>query len=178
MSKVYTSAVVIIPPEEIWAPIQEIRKTYDRNIDRWMPHITLLYPFRPVTKYSEIEKTFALECSKFKSFSISLKLFNYFHHGNQNYTIWIDPKPNDPIINLQANLLQIVSDCDDVNRFKGGYKPHLSLGQIKRKSKVVDILKELQENWKELKFLIKSIFFISRGESKSSKFEISKEIEF
>ena len=40
MSKVYSSAVVIIPPKEIWESIQEIRKVYDRNINRWMPHIT------------------------------------------------------------------------------------------------------------------------------------------
>ncbi|GAH05617.1 unnamed protein product, partial [marine sediment metagenome] len=46
MSKVYSSAVVIIPPREKWASIQEIRKIYDRNLTRWMPHITLLYPFR------------------------------------------------------------------------------------------------------------------------------------
>jgi hypothetical protein len=42
MSKVFTSAVVIIPPEELWIPIQKIRKKYDRQINRWMPHITLL----------------------------------------------------------------------------------------------------------------------------------------
>ncbi len=58
MSKVYTSAVVIIPPKEKWKPIQEIRQLYDRNINRWMPHITLLYPFRPKNSYSKIEDRF------------------------------------------------------------------------------------------------------------------------
>ena len=42
LSKVYSSAVVLIPPKENWASIQEIRKIYDRNIIRWMPHITML----------------------------------------------------------------------------------------------------------------------------------------
>ncbi len=62
MKKVYTSAVVIIPPQESWEPIQEIRKVYDRNIYRWMPHITLLYPFRPETDYNTLEKKFSEVC--------------------------------------------------------------------------------------------------------------------
>ena len=45
MSKFYNSAVVIIPPQEKWESIQEIRETYDRGFNRWMPHITLIYPF-------------------------------------------------------------------------------------------------------------------------------------
>ena len=34
MEKVYTSAVVIIPPMDLWEPIQEIRRKYDRQINR------------------------------------------------------------------------------------------------------------------------------------------------
>ena len=51
MKKVYTSACVIIPPKELWGPIQKIRQQYDRQIHRWMPHITLLYPFRPIVEF-------------------------------------------------------------------------------------------------------------------------------
>ena len=35
--KTHKSAVVIIPPEEIWEPIQKIRRLYDRQGHRWMP---------------------------------------------------------------------------------------------------------------------------------------------
>lgn len=51
MNKVYNTAVVIIPPENIWGSIQKIRKKYDRYIDRWMPHITMLYPFYPKVNF-------------------------------------------------------------------------------------------------------------------------------
>ena len=44
-NKTHTTAVVLIPPEEVWEPIQALRRAHDRNFDRWMPHITLLYPF-------------------------------------------------------------------------------------------------------------------------------------
>jgi len=43
--KTYTTAVVLIPPEDVWEPIQKLRRVYDRHFDRWMPHLTLLYPF-------------------------------------------------------------------------------------------------------------------------------------
>ncbi len=58
MSKVYTSAVVIIPPKESWSSIQEIRKQYDRPINRWMPHMTLLYPFRPESRFQNVYQKF------------------------------------------------------------------------------------------------------------------------
>ena len=53
-NKTHTTAVVLIPPQEIQPPIQVIRQTYDRNYERWMPHITLLYPFAPQQEFQDI----------------------------------------------------------------------------------------------------------------------------
>jgi poly(A) polymerase len=33
--------VVIIPPQDVWPPIQRIRQQHDRKIRGWMPHITI-----------------------------------------------------------------------------------------------------------------------------------------
>ena len=81
MSKVYTSALVIIPPKNKWAPIQKIRKQYDRQVNRWMPHITLLYPFRPEHLFNKIYDDFKNTCKKINSFSISFKGVKSFTHG-------------------------------------------------------------------------------------------------
>jgi hypothetical protein len=40
--KTHKTAVVVIPPDDLWAPIQALREKYDRHFRRWMPHITLL----------------------------------------------------------------------------------------------------------------------------------------
>ncbi|MFW9898678.1 MAG: 2'-5' RNA ligase family protein [Candidatus Thorarchaeota archaeon] len=176
MSKVYTSAVVIIPPERIWAPIQEIRRIYDRQINRWMPHINLLYPFRHINEFSNLKKEFSIICGQILSFEISLKIFNYFHHGHQNYTIYLKPEPSTLILKLQENLLKIVPDCNDVNKNKNGFTPHLSVGQIIGKKKLISTLEKLQNQWEELKFALNSIYFISREKNKTSKFRIEKEI--
>ncbi|MFX1501737.1 MAG: 2'-5' RNA ligase family protein [Promethearchaeota archaeon] len=176
MNKVYTSAVVIIPPQEKWDSIQEIRKNYDRNIHRWMPHITLIYPFRPENEYLELEKKFSEKCKSIKQFEIALKELSYFTHRKDLFTIWLDPIPNDSIISLQAKILDITPDCNDVSKFKNGYRPHLSLGQIKGKVKLEKIINNLQEEWNEISFLVDKIHFISREQEKLSKFEINKSI--
>ena len=80
MPKVYTSAVVIIPPLQYWGPIQTIRKEYDRQIHRWMPHINLLYPFRSNLEYDSLEEKFLEACSTIEPREISLNKFRYFNH--------------------------------------------------------------------------------------------------
>jgi len=177
MSKVYTSAVVIIPPQKYWAPIQEIRKKYDRNIHRWMPHITLLYPFRPENDYITLEKNFSEICKSINPFVINLQDFHYFNHGHQKYTLWLKPEPFDMVTDLQARILKIVPDCDGVNKYKKGFSPHLSVGQINGKNNLLEIVENLQKIWNKIKFLLSEIFFISREKSKASKFEIKKRIQ-
>ncbi|MFX1329381.1 MAG: 2'-5' RNA ligase family protein [Promethearchaeota archaeon] len=177
MSKVYTSAVVIIPPQDKWDPIQEIRKLYDRQINRWMPHITLLYPFRPENEYSTLVKEFSEKCKIIRPFEIQLNQFNYFNHGKQRYTLWLNPEPIELIINLQSKILEIVPECNDANRYKHGFRPHLSIGQIQGKDKLLEILKRLQCNWRNIDFLLNQIYFISREKNKTSKFEIKKQIK-
>ena len=175
MNKVYTSAVVIIPPKEKWGPIQEIRKLYDRNIYRWMPHITLLFPFYPKNQYTEIEKNFLLVSSEFTMFEICLREFRSFKHYNKNYTIWLDPTPNDMIINLQSEFLKITPECNDVNKFKGGYSPHLSIGQFKGNHiSLKNKIDELQNSWKEITFEVKEFYFIWCDNIKNSRFQIEK----
>lgn len=41
LPKVTKSAIVIMPPQSTWDPIQDIRKVHDRAYARWMPHINL-----------------------------------------------------------------------------------------------------------------------------------------
>ena len=175
MNKVHSSAVVIIPPKVKWGPIQEIRKLYDRNINRWMPHITLLFPFYPKNQYTEIEKKFLLISSEFTKFDISLREFRYFKHYNKNYTIWLDPTSNDMIIKLQSELLKIAPECNDVNKFKGGYYPHLSVGQFKGNPiNLKNKIDELQTSWEEITFEVKEFYFIWRDNIKNSRFQIEK----
>lgn len=175
MSKIITSACVIIPPREKWEPIQKIRRKYDRKIDRWMPHINLLYPFTPEDKYDTIESDVRSVCKSIEPFELALKRFKYFRHRYQTYTIWLDPEPNEKVKQLQRQLLRIVPECNDVNQFRGGFQPHLSVGQFTT-YKIHKKLRKLQKKWTPLKFNVDEIYFISRKNRKDTSFEISKSI--
>jgi len=178
MSKVYTSAVVIIPPNERWEPIQGIRRRYDRQINRWMPHITLIYPFRPESEYDTLEQKFSAVCREIKPFEITLNSFKYFNHGHQNFTLWIAPEPTYSITNLQKNIQMLVPDCNDVNLYKSGFTPHLSVGQIKEKKILREIIQQLETKWYEIKFTLNKIYFIAREKCKESLFQVKKVINF
>ena len=178
MSKVYTSAVVIIPPEKLWIPIQMIRERYDRNFRRWMPHITLLYPFRPKSEFDSLELKFKKICKDLAPFEVKLDSFNFFQHGKQRFTMWLEPKPQDSIINLQRKIQIIAPDCNDVVLFKEGFTPHLSLGQITGKDLLERTLLDFKSHWKSLQFIIDKLFIIARETSKNSIFQIKKVIPF
>jgi 2'-5' RNA ligase len=176
MKKVYTSAVVIIPPQEVWGPIQDIRIRYDRQINRWMPHITLLYPFRPYEEYDFIVNKFVKVCRSISQFEIILDELNFFHNPNQKYTLWISPSPKKAITGLQHSLLEISPDCNDLNVYKNGFVPHLSLGQCRSKSQTLALIEDIRKKWNKITFLLDQIYFIARTPAKNSKFEIKKSI--
>jgi 2'-5' RNA ligase len=177
MSKVYTSAVVIIPPEKLWAPIQAIREKYDRNFHRWMPHITLLYPFRPENEFNSLESDFKEVCENLKSFKVNLDNFNYFHHKKQQYTLWLEPTPQKLINDLQKEIQSVTPDCNDVGLFKGGFNPHLSVGQITGKELLDKTLQNLEHHWKSLQIIVDKIFIIAREQRKNSTFQVKKIIQ-
>ncbi|MHA1149502.1 MAG: 2'-5' RNA ligase family protein [Promethearchaeota archaeon] len=176
MGKVYTSAVVLIPPEGKWGSIQEIRKKYDRQFNRWMPHITLLYPFWPRNMFPKALDKIKDAPMQISLFTIVLKKIRYFEHHYENFTIWLDPKPSSEIIALQKELLKQFPKCNDVNKFDNGYTPHLSLGQIKGRKNLKDLLFQLQKHWHEIIFEVSEFHLISRAQQKQSRFKIHSTI--
>jgi hypothetical protein len=51
--KTHQTAVAVVPPREVWGPIQAIREKHDRQFRRWSPHINLLYPFYPPERFEQ-----------------------------------------------------------------------------------------------------------------------------
>ena len=100
----HTTAIVVIPPTEVWAPIQAIRAGHDRKIRRWMPHITLVYPFWPVTELKLATERIALPCRKVAAFEVELAEFCIFRHRGGNYTVWLKPEPEAGLGELHRRL--------------------------------------------------------------------------
>jgi 2'-5' RNA ligase len=137
--KTYTTAVVLIPPAELWEPIQVIRRVHDRHIRRWMPHITLLYPFRACEEFAGLAEQFSAVCGDVEPFRVDLVEMRWFQHRPGSYTLWLAPEPREVLVRLQALLGNIVPDCDDVTRHRDGFTPHLSIGQVRGERQMVTL---------------------------------------
>jgi hypothetical protein len=63
-SKTHQTAVAVVPPQEVWGPIQAIRERHDRQFRRWMPHKNFLYPFYPAGRFGEALPPLVAACVK------------------------------------------------------------------------------------------------------------------
>lgn len=171
-AKTHKSAVVAIPPGDIWGPIQGLRRQYDRHYRRWMPHITLIFPFRPETRTPRIIPLMARVCRKVEPFEVRLTRFDLFTHTRRSATLFLIPEPADALKRIHNNLLEVTPDCDDVARFAGGFHPHLSVGQLPGRQ-ARDIRDRWQATWRPLVFTLTHIHVIHRNQPPDDVFRIT-----
>ncbi|KAL6066999.1 Pre-mRNA splicing factor [Balamuthia mandrillaris] len=89
---VFKSAVVVIPPPQLWdGPLQDIRRQHDRGFVRWMPHITLLFPFVEDLYFEEAHQRLTAALSSMKPFTLRFRKFDFFEHS-KSYTVWAHPE--------------------------------------------------------------------------------------
>ena len=105
--KTHKTAVVLIPPEELWEPIQEIRRLYDKHIARWMPHVTLLYPFRRREEFDALTGPLAEACRQVEPFDVELAEFRRLSHPRRASTLWLAPEPAETLGRLQESLWRV-----------------------------------------------------------------------
>jgi RNA 2',3'-cyclic 3'-phosphodiesterase len=175
--KTYTTAVVLIPPVELWEPIQVIRRVHDRHIRRWMPHITLLYPFRARDEFAGLSEQFSAVCRDIEPFRVDLVEMRSFQHRRESYTLWLAPEPREALVQLQALVGHIVPDCDDVMRHGDGFTPHLSVGQVRGDKQMVALTKELQTGWQPIAFTAHEVNLIWRRDPPDDVFRSSQTVK-
>ncbi|MFL7811412.1 MAG: 2'-5' RNA ligase family protein [Anaerolineae bacterium] len=172
--KTVQTALVLVPPREVWPPIQAIRAEYDRNVRRWMPHITLLYPFRPRVDWGAVLGPLSEVCAQTEPFTITLDTFDCFRHG-RNATLWLAPEPKARLIALQTALWRAVPDCDDTRKYSGGFTPHLSVGQA-TDTRADSLIAALQEGWEPITFVAAEVQLIWRGDQSDDVFRIGERL--
>lgn len=170
--------MVIIPPKEVWPAIQQIRQQHDEQLRRWMPHITLLYPFAPKSSFNKVLPELAQVGWEQQPFPLELTHFRYFHHGQERYTLWLEPTPAQPLHKLHQDLLTAMPKFADTNSFRGGFSPHLSVGQIEGKRPLQRLLKDLQKDWQPLRFEVLEIALIARKAPPNDIFQVEKTVAF
>lgn len=162
LDKTHASAVAIIPPPELWEPIQAIREKHDRHIGRWMPHINVLYPFVEKEQIDGVQSRLRAACSRVEPFELELAGFQQFHHGKGRYTMWLIPEPAGPLQQLATELAAELPELDDQFRYESGYTPHLSVGQIEGYPSVRAFLAKYRPRWRPVRFMVKELYVITR----------------
>ena len=174
--RTHKAALVIIPPEDQCERIDEIRRKHDRKIGRWMPHINLIYPFRSRRQFGVAARSVAEACASVEPFEITLGEFGSFDHGT-SHTMWLDPVPNEPMIQLQKALFDRFQDCDAVNSFETGFRPHLSVGQAKTQEDVDGLIAEFSRDWEPLVFTVDNVAMIWRSRQTRDVFKVDRRIK-
>ena len=175
-SKTHQTAVVLIPPQECWEPIQVIRRVHDRHVERWMPHVTLLYPFRPRAAFDEAADVLQSAVEDMKPFDVQLREFRHFRHGRMSYTIWLVPEPGDALKQLQNRLQAALPDCDDVSRYGAGFTPHLSVAQVRGAAPLEELMGLLRESWRPLVFRATQVSLIWRDAPPNDVFQVDRSV--
>jgi len=159
----YTSAVVIVPPQNLWDQIQTIRKEYDKAYVRWMPHINMIYPFIPNDKFADSVPIIREKLQKFSPFKLVFDHFNYFQHG-KNCTLFLEPTttPANVINTLQASVESLFPYCNEQStKSEHGFSAHLTVGTFPN-TKVKIFIQEFMKTFKPIEFVVKEIYLISR----------------
>lgn len=177
ITKTHKTAVVLVPPESVWEAIQAIRRKHDRQVRRWMPHITLLYPFLPPERFNEVEPALRAACGSLDPFEVRLAEFHRFEHGGPRCTLWLAPEPREAMVALQARLQAAVPHCDDVSRHAHGFTPHLSVGQVRGIDRAAALVAQLRRFWTPVTFPAEQISVIQRDAPPNDIFRVDRTIQ-
>lgn len=142
-----------------------------------MPHINVLYPFRPDTTtatppaFEAAAHLAAQALRDIPPLTLSLAEFRTFVHGKRSATVWLYPREAEAVPgslqSLHAALLAAFPDCtdlsDDPARGITSWTPHLSVGQAGGAEEAERVVAELESTWRPLEFEVGSVALISRS---------------
>jgi poly(A) polymerase len=160
------SVLVLVPPEELWAPIQALRAVHDSKYERWMPHVTLLFPFVPEEHFGEAEALIAEALRNIEPFEVTLSGFGYFEHSS-NVTAWLRPDahPQGALKALRASLEALFPRSQSKDREpEHDFIPHLTVGQLPRASAAETrrTLAAWEREWRPLRFEVGEVCLTSK----------------
>ena len=160
--KTHRTAVAVVPPAAIWPPIQAIRREHDRQFQRWMPHINLLYPFVPPEDFPAAVPLLLEACQHLPAFPVTLQDVRYFLHAARRATIWLAPEPCAALVHLFHRLQEVCPHHNELGRFPHGFTPHLSIAQADSRTVLQLLLPQLTRQWQPRQFDVTALAVLQR----------------
>ena len=162
---VHRSALVVIPPEAVWAPIQAIRAAHDPAYARWMPHINLIYGFIPEARFAEAVTRIEPLLRTHPPIRLRLGELRRFDHRGST-TVWLAPICDPPaaLVALQQALAPLFPACvEQAGRASAGFTPHLTVAKLSgSEAEIAATVAQWQARWRPLACTIDALHLISR----------------
>jgi 2'-5' RNA ligase len=173
MELTYKTALVVIPPQSALPSIQAIRAEHDRKARRWMPHITLVYPFLPAGEFERVVARLGPICGALPRFELRLAWFDTFRHHRDSYTLWLKPEPEEPLVALQGALWSACWEGEAPRPTWSRFRPHLSVGQARGRPAMLRLLDVLRRYWQPVTFLVEHVSLIRREDPPDDVFQVA-----
>ncbi|MGC0423276.1 poly(A) polymerase [Embleya sp. AB8] len=120
------TALAWLPPKRLWPALQALRHAHDPQVDRWPPHVNILFGFVPEADFDRAAPLLAAAATRATAFTARLDGVHTFGH-REDATVWLDPAAADH--NAWARLHQTFADHFPNCARPDGYTPHLTLGR-------------------------------------------------
>ncbi|MBR7825530.1 DUF504 domain-containing protein [Actinospica sp. MGRD01-02] len=121
------TALAWIPPRELWPTVNGLRERYDPQVERWPPHVNVLFGFVPEHEFERAAPLLAEAAARVAPFTARLAGVETFGHRD-SATVWLDPAAagSEPWTALHAEFQKHFPDCSGR---EDGCTPHLTLGR-------------------------------------------------
>ena len=126
-------AVVLTFSQEFSDAVSKLRENYQKYMGyAIVPHITLVYPFRPTVDINAVNEKLEEVAKSTKPFTLILHGIEYFEKGNNVAYVAVEDKW--PVINLHANIFHslkglIKEDIIFQNYNLERFTPHVTIGE-------------------------------------------------
>lgn len=169
--KSFKSALVLVPPDHQMVHVDRIRETHDRRFNRWMAHITLVFPFIPTdtsfARQEQILQTVRHSLKTLGPFQLSFDRFDYFKHSSRSFTLYLAPGAHarERLQHLVQTLAHALPEYDDVRK-NDIFTPHLTLGQFKSLKELKIFTskhQDLVESSGQISSLVQDIAWVTRA---------------
>lgn len=155
-------AVAIVPPFEVWEPINTLRREHDKAVDRWDPHTNLFFPCAVYGDTRRLEEALA----RVRPFRVRLERF-YRTPGSKYLEVGYAETAS-----LLA-LREVVRVALKLPVDAAAYEPHMTVGQCDQ-TRADALLAEMQAAWEPLEWDVVDVCLLHKD--KKGRYVVLKQL--